>query len=68
MLLRRYSADLSMLKYVVHQLYNGQITDIIVFKELIGRWLALNLSPVCLLRRFLQWLEVLLYASKLLLL
>jgi THO complex subunit 2 len=35
-LFRRYSADLSpLLKYVVHQLYNGQTTEIVVLRELI---------------------------------
>ncbi|KAL4082005.1 transcription factor/nuclear export subunit protein 2-domain-containing protein [Scleroderma yunnanense] len=45
MLFRRYSADLSpMLKYVVHQLYNGQATDIVVLKELI--WKMAGIEPL----------------------
>ena len=45
MLFRRYSADLSpMLKYVVHQLYNGQTTEIVVLKELI--WKMAGIEPL----------------------
>lgn len=45
MLFRRYSADLSpLLKYVVHQLYNGQTTDIVVLKELI--WKMAGIEPL----------------------
>jgi THO complex subunit 2 len=45
MLFRRYSADLSpLLKYVVHQLYNGQTTEIVVLRELI--WKMAGIEPL----------------------
>ncbi|KAI0312477.1 transcription factor/nuclear export subunit protein 2-domain-containing protein [Amylostereum chailletii] len=45
MLFRRYSADLTpLLKYVVHQLYNGQTTEIIVLRELI--WKMAGIEPL----------------------
>jgi THO complex subunit 2 len=45
MLFRRYSADLTpLLKYVVHQLHNGQTTEIIVFRELI--WKMAGIEPL----------------------
>jgi THO complex subunit 2 len=45
MLFRRYSADLSpLLRYVVHQLYNSQSTDIVVLKELI--WKMAGIEPL----------------------
>src|ERR1700750_417048 len=45
MLFRRYSADLSpVLKYVVHQLYNGQTTEIIVLREII--WKMAGIEPL----------------------
>ncbi|KAG2755797.1 hypothetical protein P692DRAFT_20853707 [Suillus brevipes Sb2] len=44
-LFRRYSADLSpLLKYVVHQLYNGQTTEIVVLRELI--WKMAGIEPL----------------------
>lgn len=45
MLFRRFGADLSpLLNYVVHQLYNGQTTEIIVFRELI--WKMAGIEPL----------------------
>ncbi|KAI0776038.1 transcription factor/nuclear export subunit protein 2-domain-containing protein [Trametes elegans] len=45
MLFRRYSADLTpLLTYVVHQLHNGQTTEIIVFRELI--WKMAGIQPL----------------------
>jgi len=45
MLFRRYSADLTpVIKYVVHQLYNGQTTEIIVLRELI--WKMAGIEPL----------------------
>ncbi len=45
MLFRRYGADLTpLLQYVVHQLHNGQTTDIIVFRELI--WKMAGIEPL----------------------
>ncbi|KAG9317173.1 transcription factor/nuclear export subunit protein 2-domain-containing protein [Chiua virens] len=45
MLFRRYSADLSpLLKYIVHQLYNGQTTEIVVLRELI--WKMAGIEPL----------------------
>lgn len=45
MLFRRYSADLTpVLKYIVHQLYNGQATDIVVLRELI--WKMAGIEPL----------------------
>ncbi|KAF7978302.1 hypothetical protein HWV62_899 [Athelia sp. TMB] len=45
MLFRRYSADLtSVLKYIVHQLYNGQTTEIIVLREVI--WKMAGIEPL----------------------
>lgn len=45
MLFRRYSADLSpVLKYIVHQLYNGQTTEIVVLRELI--WKMAGIEPL----------------------
>jgi THO complex subunit 2 len=45
MLFRRYSADLSpVIKYIVHQLYNGQTTEIIVLRELI--WKMAGIEPL----------------------
>ena len=45
MLFRRYSADLTpVLKYVVHQLHNGQTTEIIVLRELI--WKMAGIQPL----------------------
>ncbi|KAF9647035.1 hypothetical protein BDM02DRAFT_2819645 [Thelephora ganbajun] len=45
MLFRRYSADLTpVIKYVVHQLYNGQTTEIIVLRELI--WKMVGIEPL----------------------
>ena len=45
MLFRRYSADLTpVIKYVVHQLYNGQTTEIIVLRELI--WKMAGMEPL----------------------
>ncbi|KZT71598.1 hypothetical protein DAEQUDRAFT_763816 [Daedalea quercina L-15889] len=45
MLFRRYSADLTpLLKYIVHQLHNGQATEIIVLRELI--WKMAGIEPL----------------------
>jgi THO complex subunit 2 len=45
MLFRRYSADLTpLLKYIVHQLYAGQTTEIIVLRELI--WKMAGIEPL----------------------
>ncbi len=45
MLFRRYSADLSpLLKYIVHQLHNGQTSEIIVLRELI--WKMAGIEPL----------------------
>ncbi|KAI0082601.1 hypothetical protein K474DRAFT_1655406 [Panus rudis PR-1116 ss-1] len=45
MLFRRYSADLTpLLTYIVHQLYNGQTTEIIVLRELI--WKMVGIEPL----------------------
>jgi len=45
MLFRRYSADLTpVLKYIVHQLYNGQATEIVVLRELI--WKMAGIEPL----------------------
>ena len=45
MLFRRYSADLTpVIKYIVHQLYNGQTTEIIVLRELI--WKMAGIEPL----------------------
>lgn len=45
MLFRRYSADLTpVLKYIVHQLHNGQTTEIIVLRELI--WKMAGIEPL----------------------
>ena len=45
MLFRRYSADLTpVLKYIVHQLFNGQTTEIIVLRELI--WKMAGIEPL----------------------
>ncbi|KAI0722891.1 transcription factor/nuclear export subunit protein 2-domain-containing protein [Earliella scabrosa] len=45
MLFRRYNADLpSLLSYVVHQLHNGQTTEIVVFRELI--WKMAGIEPL----------------------
>ena len=45
MLFRRYSADLTpVLKYIVHQLHNGQTTEIIVLRELI--WKMAGIQPL----------------------
>ncbi|KAI0832504.1 transcription factor/nuclear export subunit protein 2-domain-containing protein [Trametes gibbosa] len=45
MLFRRYSADLTpLLSYVVHQLHNGQTTEIVVFRELI--WKMAGIQPL----------------------
>ncbi|KAL7282472.1 hypothetical protein ACG7TL_003943 [Trametes sanguinea] len=45
MLFRRYSADLTpLLTYVVHQLHNGQTTEIVVFRELI--WKMAGIQPL----------------------
>ena len=45
MLFRRYSADLTpVLKYIVHQLYNGQFTEIVVLRELI--WKMAGIEPL----------------------
>jgi THO complex subunit 2 len=45
MLFRRYSADLTpVLKYIVHQLYNGQAMDIVVLRELI--WKMAGIEPL----------------------
>ncbi|OSD04328.1 hypothetical protein PYCCODRAFT_1444038 [Trametes coccinea BRFM310] len=45
MLFRRYSADLTpLLTYVVHQLHNGQATEIVVFRELI--WKMAGIQPL----------------------
>ncbi|KAH9077515.1 transcription factor/nuclear export subunit protein 2-domain-containing protein [Lactarius deliciosus] len=45
MLFRRYSADLSpLLKYIVHQLYAGQTTEIVVLRELI--WKMAGIEPL----------------------
>jgi len=45
MLFRRYSADLTpVLKYIVHQLYAGQTTEIIVLRELI--WKMAGIEPL----------------------
>ena len=45
MLFRRYSADLTpLLTYVVHQLQNGQTTEIVVFRELI--WKMAGIEPL----------------------
>ena len=45
MLFRRYQVDLlPMLKYIVHQLQNGQATEIVVFRELI--WKMTGIEPL----------------------
>ncbi|KAI0375719.1 hypothetical protein BV20DRAFT_1059341 [Pilatotrama ljubarskyi] len=45
MLFRRYSTDLTpLLSYVVHQLHNGQTTEIVVFRELI--WKMAGIEPL----------------------
>jgi THO complex subunit 2 len=45
MLFRRYSADLTpVLKYVVHQLYSGQTSEITVLRELI--WKMAGIEPL----------------------
>jgi len=45
MLFRRYSADLTLvLKYIVHQLYIGQTTEIVVLRELI--WKMAGIEPL----------------------
>ena len=45
MLFRRYSADLTpVLKYVVHQLHNGQTTELVVLRELI--WKMAGIEPL----------------------
>lgn len=45
MLFRRYSADLTpLLTYVVHQLQNGQTTELVVFRELI--WKMAGIEPL----------------------
>ncbi|PFH52601.1 hypothetical protein AMATHDRAFT_74079 [Amanita thiersii Skay4041] len=45
MLFRRYSADLTpLLKYIVHQLHNGQATEIVVLRELI--WKMAGIEPL----------------------
>ena len=45
MLFRRYSADLTpFLKYIVHQLHNGQTTEIVVLRELI--WKMAGIEPL----------------------
>ncbi|KAJ7283481.1 transcription factor/nuclear export subunit protein 2-domain-containing protein [Mycena rebaudengoi] len=45
MLFRRYSADLTpVLKYIVHQLHNGQTTEMIVLRELI--WNMAGIEPL----------------------
>ncbi|OBZ76414.1 THO complex subunit 2 [Grifola frondosa] len=45
MLYRNFSADMTpLLKYVVHQLYNGQTTEIIVLRELI--WKMVGIEPL----------------------
>lgn len=45
MLFRRYSADLTpLLKYIVHQLHNGQTTEIVVLRELI--WKMAGIEPL----------------------
>jgi THO complex subunit 2 len=45
MLFRRYSADLSpVLRYIVHQLYSGQTTEIVVLRELI--WKMAGIEPL----------------------
>ncbi|KAI0750889.1 transcription factor/nuclear export subunit protein 2-domain-containing protein [Daedaleopsis nitida] len=45
MLFRRYGADLTpLLSYVVHQLHNGQTTEIVVFRELI--WKMAGIEPL----------------------
>ncbi|KAL0949134.1 hypothetical protein HGRIS_009218 [Hohenbuehelia grisea] len=45
MLFRRYSADLTpMLRYIVHQLHNGQTTEIVVLRELI--WKMAGIEPL----------------------
>ncbi|KAF8165073.1 transcription factor/nuclear export subunit protein 2-domain-containing protein [Crassisporium funariophilum] len=46
MLFRRYSADLTpVLKYIVHQLHNGQTTEIIVLRELIYKMAGIEPLP-----------------------
>lgn len=45
MLFRRYSADLTpLLTYIVHQLHNGQTTEIVVFREVI--WKMAGIQPL----------------------
>lgn len=45
MLCRRYNSDITpILNYIVHQLYNGQTTEIIVLKELI--WKMAGIEPL----------------------
>lgn len=45
MLFKRYSADLTpLLKYIVHQLHNGQTTEIVVLRELI--WKMAGIEPL----------------------
>ena len=45
MLFRRYSAELTpLLKYIVHQLYAGQTTEIVVLRELI--WKMAGIEPL----------------------
>jgi len=45
LLFRRYSADLvPLLTYIVHQLHNGQMTEIVVLRELI--WKMADIEPL----------------------
>jgi THO complex subunit 2 len=45
MLFRRYQADLTpLLKYVAHQLHNGQTSEIVVLRELI--WKMAGIEPL----------------------
>jgi THO complex subunit 2 len=46
MLFRRFTADLSpLLQYIVHQLYNGATTEIVVLKELILKLAGIEPLP-----------------------
>jgi len=46
MLFRRYSADLTpLLKYIVHQLYQGQTSEITILRELIWKMSGIETMP-----------------------
>ena len=65
MLFRRYSAPLPpLLKYIVHQLYAGQTTEIVVLRSSSGRWRVSNLYKAFLRRKVLPWLADLILESR----